>query len=43
MDKVVNYVSNQKEHHKKMTFSEEYIIFLKLHNIEYDEQYLFED
>lgn len=43
VDKVVEYVSNQKEHHKKMTFEEEYIQFLKLHNIEYDERYVFAD
>ena len=43
VDKVVEYVSTQKEHHKKMTFEEEYIQFLKLHNIEYDERYVFAD
>jgi hypothetical protein len=33
---------NQKEHHKKKTFREEYISFLKQFNIEYNEKYLFE-
>lgn len=43
VDKVVRYVNNQKEHHKKLTFEEEYIKFLKLHNIDYDERYVFAD
>ena len=43
VEKVVDYVTNQKEHHQKMTFEEEYIKFLKLHNIEYDERYVFAD
>jgi hypothetical protein len=33
---------NQEEHHKKKTFREEYIDFLKKFEIEYDEKYLFE-
>lgn len=43
VDKVIEYVSNQKEHHQKMTFEEEYIQFLKLHNIAFDERYVFVD
>ena len=38
-----NYISNQKEHHKKKTFQEEYIEFLERHNIDYRLEYLFED
>ena len=33
---------NQEEHHKTITFKEEYIDFLKKFEIEYDERYLFE-
>ena len=40
--KVVNYVLNQPEHHKKITFREEYIGFLNKFEIEYNEKYLFE-
>ena len=29
VDKVCKYILNQKEHHKKLTFAEEYEIFLK--------------
>ena len=38
---VVNYILNQKEHHKKRTFREEYIELLKKFEIDYDEKYLF--
>ena len=39
---VVDYVMNQKEHHRKKTFYEEYIGFLKAFEIEHDVKYLFE-
>ena len=42
LDNVIAYIMNQKEHHKKKTFKEEYTDFLKQFNVEYDEQYLFE-
>ena len=37
---VVDYIRNQREHHKKQSFEDEYIALLKLHGIEYDEKYL---
>ena len=43
INKTIEYIVNQKEHHKKLSFKEEYIQFLKLYNIEYDERYVFED
>ena len=39
---VIDYIMNQKEHHKNKTFKEEYIGFLKAFNIPYEEKYLFE-
>ena len=42
IDSVVKYIDNQEEHHKRRTFKEEYIEFLKKFEIEYDERYLFE-
>lgn len=42
IDNVINYIFNQEEHHKKITFKEEYLDFLKKFNVEYDNQYLFE-
>lgn len=42
IDTVVKYILNQKQHHKKKTFREEYLDFLKANNIEYNERYLFD-
>ncbi len=42
VDRVVKYIENQEKHHKKDTFKEEYIKFLKRFEINYDEKYLFE-
>jgi putative transposase len=39
-DRLVKYVMNQEEHHRKITFREEYIELLKEHKIEFDERYL---
>ena len=43
LDKTMEYVANQREHHKTVSFEDEYIQFLKLYNIEYDERYVFSD
>jgi len=42
LDNVIQYIQNQKEHHKKKTFREEYLDFLKKFEIEFKEEYLFE-
>lgn len=42
IDNVVKYILNQEEHHKKKTFKNEYLDFLKKFEIEYDEKYLFD-
>lgn len=42
VDDVVKYIMNQKEHHRKVTFKDEYTGFLKKFNIEHDEKYLFD-
>ena len=39
---VVNYIRNQKQHHTGKTMKEEYIDFLKIFGIEYDERYVFQ-
>jgi hypothetical protein len=39
---VIDYIKNQREHHKKQTFEEEYISLLDRHGIEYDPQYVFD-
>ena len=42
VDIVVNYIANQKEHHAKKTFKEEYRAFLKKYEVEYDEHYVWD-
>jgi REP element-mobilizing transposase RayT len=37
---VERYIQNQREHHRKKTFQEEYLEFLKKHDIDYDERYV---
>jgi len=43
VDKVYKYIQNQEEHHKKQTFLDEYVAFLKKFKIEYDERYIFDE
>lgn len=40
IERTIAYIQNQKEHHKKKTFQEEYLTILKRHGIEYDERYV---
>lgn len=42
VENVYQYIKNQEVHHKKRTFREEYLDFLKKYEIEFEEQYLFE-
>jgi REP element-mobilizing transposase RayT len=42
IDKVYNYILNQEEHHKKKTFRQEYLSFLKAFDIAFEEKYLFD-
>jgi len=42
IDKVITYIENQKEHHKKKTFQDEYRAFLKKYKVEYDEKYVWD-
>jgi putative transposase len=42
IDKVVKYILNQKNHHKKKSFKTEYLQLLKAFEIEYNDQYLFD-
>lgn len=39
---VTAYINGQAEHHRTQTFQEEFITFLKRHEIEYDERYLWD-
>ena len=40
---VIKYIENQKLHHKKTTFREEYQLLLKRFQIQYNERYILED
>ena len=42
LDKVIQYIKNQKEHHEKKTFKNEYFSFLKKFEIEFKDDYLFD-
>jgi REP element-mobilizing transposase RayT len=40
--KVIEYIKNQRIHHAKQSFEDEYLELLKLHEIEYDDRYVFD-
>jgi putative transposase len=37
---VSRYIAEQEKHHRKRTFQEEYVAFLKKNNVTYDERYI---
>jgi putative transposase len=37
---VIHYIKSQREHHQQKSFQEEYLDFLKRHEIDYDERYV---
>lgn len=39
---VKKYIANQREHHRTQDFKQEYLQLLRLHEIEFDERYVFE-
>ena len=42
MDVLIKYIEGQEAHHKKTTFKEEFIRFLKKYNVPFDEKYIWE-
>jgi REP element-mobilizing transposase RayT len=40
---VIGYIQNQKMHHQKKTFHEEYKLFLETFQVDYDELYVFKE
>jgi len=42
VDVVIKYIEDQHEHHKKISFQDEYLAFLKKYQVEYDERYLWD-
>jgi putative transposase len=43
LSSVIHYIQNQEEHHKKKTFNSEYTEFLKLYDINFNNDYIFEE
>jgi putative transposase len=39
-DAVKKYIGGQREHHKKISFQDEFMAFLKRHRIDFDERYV---
>jgi putative transposase len=39
---VVDYIRNQEEHHGKISYEEEFVAFLRKHEIEFDERYIWD-
>ena len=39
---VKNYIDLQKDHHKRISFQDEYLEFLKQNHMEYDERYIWD-
>jgi REP element-mobilizing transposase RayT len=39
--RVIKYIQNQENHHREIKFLDEYVEMLKVHEIDYDEKYLF--
>lgn len=40
LDAVIAYIDGQEEHHRTVTFQDEFRKFLRLYGVEYDEQYV---
>jgi len=43
VDSIYNYIMNQKSHHQKENFINEYVALLDEFGIEYDERYIFKE
>jgi putative transposase len=39
---VEKYIANQEQHHRMVSFQEEFVVLLKKHEIQYDERFLWE-
>jgi len=42
LDAVLNYIRNQKQHHHRVSFQEEFRILLTEHHVEWDERYVWD-
>jgi len=39
---LIEYIKNQRQHHRKKTFQDEYLELLKKHGVDYDKRYLWD-
>ena len=42
IDKVIDYIQSQHEHHKHKSFKDEFRAFLKKYKVKYDERYVWD-
>lgn len=42
VEDTIAYIRSQRKHHGKISFQEEFLAFLKRHELEYDERYLWD-
>ena len=42
VEQVKQYIANQEEHHRQVSFQEEFREFLKRHGVTYDERYVWD-
>jgi REP element-mobilizing transposase RayT len=42
LEDVRTYIANQEEHHRHVSFQDEYLAFLKRHEIDYDPRFVFD-
>jgi hypothetical protein len=41
-NRVIRYIDDQETHHKKVSFQDEYLAFLKRHRVDYDPRFLWD-
>ena len=41
LDRTIGYIKGQAVHHRRMSFEDEFIAFLKRNNIDYDPRFVF--
>jgi REP element-mobilizing transposase RayT len=42
VESVRAYIAHQEEHHRRLSFKEEFLAFLKKHDVQYDERYIWQ-
>ena len=42
IERVISYINNQKEHHIKKSFQQEYVSILNTNNVDFDERYVWD-